>query len=212
MPNPSNEEQLFLELINRLRMDPAGEPAHLIGAQANIGQAISFFGVSTSAFISQMAALTATHPLAWNSQLADAADGHSQQMITADEQSHQLPGEPALGTRVTNAGYTNWSSLGENVYAYADDVLHGHAGFIIDWGYDTEDLDGNMVRPNFAQLGDGMQDPPGHRNSTMNAGFDEIGIGILFDNSNATEVGPLVVTQVQLCRAIRRIGDQRCGQ
>ena len=196
MPDPSNQEQLFLELINRTRRAPDDEHLFLLGVQSNIQSAISFFGVNTAAFITQMAAYAATHPLAWNSQLADAADGHSQQMINFDQQSHQLPGEPGLGTRVTNAGYTNWSNLGENVYAYTDDVLQGHAGFLIDWGYDTEDLDGNTVRPNFASLGDGMQDPPGHRNTIMNAVFDEIGIGILADNSAATDVGPLVVTQV----------------
>ncbi len=43
-------------------------------------------------------------------------------MIAADSQSHQLPGEADLGTRITNAGY-NFSFARENIYAYAKSVF-----------------------------------------------------------------------------------------
>ena len=50
-------------------------------------------------------------------------------------------------------GY-DWITWGENVYAYADSVFYGHAGFAVDWGGP-------------ASAG-GMQDPPGHRNNMWN--------------------------------------------
>jgi Ca2+-binding RTX toxin-like protein len=198
MPStPSAEEQLLLELINRLRADPEAEAGLLTGVNADpdVQSAINFFGVSVSAFVAQMAAFDAVAPLAWNGNLADAADGHNQAMIDADMQTHQAPGEPNLGQRATNAGYANWNTLGENVYAFSEDVLYGHAGFVIDWGYDAEDINGNQLFPDWQTRGDGMQDPPGHRNSLMNGNFAEIGISVVAETNPATQVGPQLITQ-----------------
>ncbi len=197
MPNtPSAEEQLYLELINRFRLDPDAEAFLLTGAGAPPGvqDAINYFGVSVSAFQTQLAALSPVAPLAWNDNLADAADFHNQAMIDADQQTHQAPGEPDLGQRATNAGY-NFSTLGENVFAFSTSEAYGHAGFVIDWGYDAEDFNGNELYPDWQTRGDGMQDPPGHRNSLINSGFTEIGISVIAENDPATQVGPQVVTQ-----------------
>ena len=115
MPStPSDEEQLLLELINRLRADPEGEFERLTGADALPGviAAMNFFGVSLSALEAQLAAYASVAPLAWNGNLADAADFHNQAMIDADMQTHQAPGEPSLGQRATDAGY-NWSTIGD---------------------------------------------------------------------------------------------------
>ena len=60
------------------------------------------------------------------------------------------------------AGY-DFRSLGENVYAYAEDPFHGHAGFFIDW----------CVSPTGIQIG------AGHRVNIMNSRFTEIGIGYI---------------------------------
>lgn len=177
---PSNEEQLTLELINRFRLDPDGEYARLVGKQANVDFAISFFGVTLSALQTQLAALSPVAPLAWNSALNDSATTHSQLMINANSQSHNLPGEPSLGQRFENAGYTGYQLIGENIYYESQDVFYGHAGFIIDWGYD--DVDNNGANPNWQTAGDGIQDPPGHRNSLINSTFTEIGIGIIPNN------------------------------
>ena len=54
-----------------------------------------------------------------------------------------------------------------NVYAYAESVIHTHAGFAIDWGGDPDD-------PNTT----GIQNPPGHRDSMMSGSFREVGIRI----------------------------------
>lgn len=193
---PSADEQFMLELINRFRANPSGEAALLTGAnaQANVQSAINYFGVSVSAFQQQLAGLAAVAPVAWNDSLAAAAAGHNQAMIAVDQQTHQAPGEPELSQRAVNAGYS-YRSLGENIFAFASDVVNAHAGFVIDWGYDAEDYSGNTLLPNFATLGDGIQDPAGHRLNLLNAAYTEVGLAVTAENNSATQVGPLVVTQ-----------------
>lgn len=186
--NPTANEQYMLELLNRMRMNPAAELGYMTGSlgtparsgDAQIDGALRFFNVSGPTLAAQWGQLTPVPPLAWNADLYEAAAFHNGQMIAADEQSHQVNGEPVLGQRATNAGYTNWSNLGENVYAYAKSVFHGHAGFAIDWG--NEDS--------------GIQDPPGHRDSMMNAAFREVGIRVQEIGIVAgRDVGPMVITQ-----------------
>lgn len=185
MSLPTNEEQELLEWINHLRADPSGEFDRLItdaatrtAISSDITNALRFFSVDLALFRTQMQAFSAVAPLAWSVELENAAAGHSAAMIAADTQSHQLPGEPGLGTRAQNAGYS-FSTLGENVYAFASSVPFGHAGFVVDWGFGTG----------------GMQTPPGHRNNLMNGNFTEIGIDVTHESNTATQVGPLVITQ-----------------
>lgn len=186
--DPTPNEQYMLEILNRMRMNPAAElglmttslgtPAR--SANSDVDSALRFFNVSGPTLADQWAELSAAPPLAWNANLYNAAEFHNGQMIAADEQSHQVEGEPDLGQRATNAGYANWTNLGESVYAFARSVDHGHAGFAIDWG--TEPT--------------GIQDPPGHRNTMMNAGFREVGIRVQeIGNVAGRDVGPMVITQ-----------------
>jgi Ca2+-binding RTX toxin-like protein len=178
LANPSNEEQLTLELINRIRMDPAGEYDRLmITSDPDIAGAVSFFGVDLPKLQSELAALAAVAPLAWSDGLAQAAQAHSDLMKSQDAQQHQLPGEAGVGDRITAAGYS-WSSYGENIFAYAESMEHGHAGFVIDWGNEP----------------DGMQTGRGHRANIMASGFVEVGIGHATDNDPATAVGPHLIT------------------
>ncbi|MCR8550913.1 DUF4214 domain-containing protein, partial [Salipiger sp. P9] len=182
---PSDFEQLMLEYINRARADPEGEfdvfiadAATGTGVQENITSALDFFGVDLDVFLAQISVLPSVAPLAWNSALALAADGHTQALIDADAQSHQLPGELPLDERIEAEGYVNWSYLNENVYSYMQDPLHGHAAFFIDWGYGP----------------DGMQDPPGHRDTIMASYLTEVGISVMAA-PDGPSVGPWVVTQ-----------------
>ncbi|MCB2073860.1 MAG: CAP domain-containing protein, partial [Novosphingobium sp.] len=185
MPAPTDLEQLFLELINDARLDPLGNASRyitsyspLVSSDSAIQSAVDYFNVSGSALLSAYQGLTAVAPVAWNNNLATAAENHSVAMIAADEQSHQVADEASFGDRLTAAGY-NYSFAGENVYAYSESVLYGHAGFMIDWGNG----------PN------GMQSPAGHRDNIMNSGFSEVGIDVTAESNQATDVGPLVVTQ-----------------
>ncbi|MFO0911673.1 MAG: CAP domain-containing protein [Pirellulales bacterium] len=187
--DPTPMEQEMLEHLNRMRMNPQGElnvlfssrPSPLVARDSSVQSAITYFGVDGNVLQSQWASLTAAPPLAWNSALTDAAAGHNQQMITNDEQSHQLAGESSLLTRIVDAGY-NWSGsvgVGENIFAYATSVLYAHAGFAIDWGTGTG----------------GIQTGAGHRVNMMNSSFQEVGISITPESNSSTSVGPLVVTQ-----------------
>lgn len=94
-------EQYLLELINRARLDPAGEAARL-GIDLNSG--LSAGTISASA----------KQVLAPNALLDQAATGHSLWMLETDTFSHTGAGGSTPGTRATAAGY-NWSLLGENI-------------------------------------------------------------------------------------------------
>jgi hypothetical protein len=186
MSQPNAQEQFLLELINETRLNPLGNAARYISSysplhssDSNIQSAFDYFGVNGSTLLSAFSALTPTQPLAWNSALSDAAAQHNNAMISADEQSHQVNGELGLASRIVAAGYNNWNLLGENIFAYGDSVLEGHAAFMVDWG----------------QGPNGMQEPAGHRDNIMSPDFREIGIGITQENDNATSVGPLVITE-----------------
>lgn len=184
--NPTGLEQEMLELLNKMRMDPAGELSRLLvstnpiqARDPEVQAALQYFGVSGSVLASQFASLTAAQPLAWSDGLMTSSRTHNQLMISADTQSHQLPGEADVGTRITAAGYANWTALGENIYAYSDTVAYGHAGFAIDWGFGTN----------------GLQSPAGHRINMMNNSYREVGISVISETNPSTEVGPLVITQ-----------------
>jgi Cysteine-rich secretory protein family len=186
--DPTPAEQYMLELSNRFRLNPQAELALLTSAlgeparsiDADVDSALRFFRVSGSLLRSQWTSLRPAQPLAWNQNLYRAAEFHSQEMINQDAQEHQLPGEADLGGRATAFNYTNWSTLGENIYAYARSIDHGHAGFLLDWG------DGPG----------GIQSPPGHRNTLINDNFREVGIRVLNPGRRTgKETGPLVITQ-----------------
>jgi hypothetical protein len=182
--NPTDEEQLYLEYINRARANPPHEGLILATTtDPDVLGAYAYFGVDTNLMQSQFNAITSSPPVAMNAQLMAAARLHSGDMFTNIYQSHyETNGMTILdpGDRITAQGY-DWYTYGENVYAHSESVFFGHAGFEVDWGYGTG----------------GMQVPPGHRNSIHNSTFREVGVGVV-DGVNGTppnEVGPQLVTQ-----------------
>lgn len=196
MAQANDIAQYALELVNRFRLNPAGAFDHFI-VNATTGEAydpgvtaaLAWFQVDLTALATQLDTLTAAPPLGWSDQLATAAAAHNTAMQAADEQSHQVSGEVSLGVRVDATGY-NWSALAENVYAFTENADHAHAGFVIDWGYDTGETSATRAG------GDGIQDPAGHRDALTTQGFSQIGIDFLADASGATRVGPWLTTQV----------------
>src|SRR6184192_842777 len=97
---PSPREQQMLELINRLRAHPAAElPLILNSKDPDIQNALAFFKVDRNELARQWALLSPVAPLAWNDALAKSALGHTQKMLSFDQQSHQLPGEVPLLAR-----------------------------------------------------------------------------------------------------------------
>src|SRR5262245_35764838 len=97
-------EQLLLELVNRARLDPAGEAARY-GIDLNQGLAAG----TISAAPKQV--------LAPNANLAAAAQNHSQWMLNNDVFDHTGAGGSDPGDRMRGAGYSfsgTWR-WGENI-------------------------------------------------------------------------------------------------
>jgi len=174
---PTDEEQLYLEYINRSRANPTAEGVRLAATtDPDVMSAYSYFGVDLTLMQLEFATNPPVPPLAMNAKLLAAARLHSGDMFTNQYQGHNGTDGSTPGTRAIAQGY-NPSSIGENVYATAESVFYGHAGFNVDWG---------------GSVG-GMQDPPGHRNNINSSLFREIGVGVV-DGSNGS-VGPQIVTQ-----------------
>ena len=178
--NPTNEEQYYLELINRARANPPAEGIRMATTtDQQVRSAYNSFGVNLVLMQAQFAIILPAPPLSMNATLTTAARAHSQNMLQNNYQGHNGP-DGSLTTRLQNytSGASGWS-IGENVYAYSKSVWYGHAGFQVDWG-------------GTAATG-GMQSPPGHRLNIHSTTFREVGIGVVLGSNGS--VGPQLVTQ-----------------
>jgi hypothetical protein len=201
MANPTAQEQELLELINRMRLHPQEELQILLDAadpnnksyDSAIKRALDDFQVNISTLKTQWSKLiTAIAPVAWASNLNQAATSHDQAMIQSDTQAHQVlakydssgklivPLEADLAARLTAVDY-KYKFAEENIYAYGQSILHTHAGFAIDWGSNPD--------------GSGLQNPAGHREAILSNDVREVGISITPENDPNTQVGSLVVTE-----------------
>ena len=81
MADPTAQEVLMWALINRARLDPAGEAARY-GIDLNEGPVRDFNGNIVTITSSSK------QPLAWNSSLFAVADQHSQDMLTNQKMYH----------------------------------------------------------------------------------------------------------------------------
>ncbi|GGE18787.1 Hemolysin-type calcium-binding repeat-containing protein [Gemmobacter megaterium] len=97
-------EQLFLELVNRARLDPQAEATRQ-GVDLNAGLAAGTINTS------------AKQALAPNALLNNAATGHSQWMLEANRFSHTGEGGSSSQDRIKDAGYnlTGLWRTGENL-------------------------------------------------------------------------------------------------
>jgi hypothetical protein len=167
--DPSSEEQMYLEYINRARALPWEEGYLLaIVSDPDIQFAYQFFGTDLQRVVDEIALYPPQPPMAMEARLTQIARGHSQYMLRNAVQEHEER-DPVTGkvinttsSRLLGSGYP-LSAGGESVYAYAKTPLEGHASFEVDWG-----------------LGDGgVQRPPGHRNSNHDGAFREVGVGVV---------------------------------
>ena len=182
--NPTSEEQMYIEYINRARANPTAEGVRLAATtDTEVTSNYTYFGVDLNMMKSEFAAIPGAPPLAPHASLTIAARGHSQWMLTTGSQAHnETDPDNTPWDRFTAAGY-EFSNLnaGENINAYAKSVWHGHAGLEVDWGY---------------SLG-GMQDPRGHRDTIHNPDLREIGVGVVMGTNSTVNpaAGPQLVTQ-----------------
>ncbi len=184
--DPSPEEQLYLELINRARANPPAEGI-ILGSIADpqiLGD-YSAFSIDLTLMRTQFAAIAASQPLAMNASLTTAARSHSQDMFANVFQDHNSSDGTTAFDRIKAVGYIGQAA--ENIYANAKSVLHGHAAFEVDWGGPASN--------------GGMQSPPGHRVNIHNPVFREVGIGVVLGFNQVPgkqplgQVGPQLVTQ-----------------
>lgn len=152
-------DQLLLELVNRARLNPAGEAAR--------------FGIRVNQDLpAGTIAGGDRQPLAPNSLLSDAALGHSNWMLNNDVFSHFGSGNSLPGDRMEAAGYRfsglwNW---GENV------AWRGTTGSV-----NLESFTQQLHRDLFLS--------PSHRFTMLNGEFREAGIAIAsgrFSSGGAT--------------------------
>ena len=175
---PSNEAQLYLELIKRSRADPASEGVRL--AHLSDVSALSeyyWWPVNLTMMQAEFAALQPLPPFAMSAELSAAAEAHSADMLAVGFQGHVGSNGSGLGDRINAAGYSGWVSAGENVYSYAETVIHGHASFQVDWGPGTG----------------WMQTGRPHRANIHDAQYTEVGIGLVSGVNG--RYGPAFVTQ-----------------
>jgi hypothetical protein len=181
--DPTDEEQYYLELINRARSNPPAEGLRLSDASDHdVLAALTEYGVDRGMMVAEFGALSPAPPLAFHAALLGAARLHSGDMFTNAFQEHASSDGRTLVDRLTAVGY-GFANAGENVFSYAEHPFHGHAAFQIDWGHGVG----------------GMQGPPrGHRQNIHEPAFREIGIGIVNGvntQPGVVPVGPQLVTQ-----------------
>ncbi|MFJ7077739.1 CAP domain-containing protein [Streptomyces sp. NPDC098781] len=90
-------------------------------------------------------------PVTENASLTKAADDYSDVMADSGKLSHTGPDGSTMVTRAEAAGYTGWSTLGENIAV-------GH--------------------PDAAAVMKGWMDSPGHKANILNCSYKEIGVGV----------------------------------
>jgi hypothetical protein len=163
-PEPTPEETLMLEYMNRLRADPPADAERIApGSQQVKAGGFMGQGVDWNMFRSEMKALKAAPPVVFNLKLLDSARKHSHYMILNGLTHGESPDKPGFtGTshvaRAKAAGYNG--AYSENCFAGAGNPWHAHAGFVVDFG---------------AGPG-GMQQGRGHRMNMVNGGVREIGL------------------------------------
>lgn len=176
--NPTSEEQLYIELINRARANPSAEGVRLAATtDPDILAAYTYFSVDLNMMKREMDAIAATPPLAPNANLTNAARGHTMWMFNTATQAHNESATNTPFSRITASGY-NYTYAGENIYAYAKSVEYSHAGFEVDWGPGGTG---------------GMQAGRGHRVNIHKSNYREVGVGVVLGTNGA--VGPQLVTQ-----------------
>lgn len=156
---PSADETLILEYMNRFRADPSAE-ADLIAPPGR-----KDMGVDWKMFRDEMKALKPAPPLVFNLELLDSARKHSYYMIFNGLGHVEEAGKKGFtgvgfGDRAKAAGYRGFAGA-ENAYAQSGGAWSSHWGFVVDFG---------------AGPG-GMQPERGHRRNMISPGSKEVGPG-----------------------------------
>jgi Cysteine-rich secretory protein family len=179
---PTVQEQYMLQLLNEARTDPAAVEAQITSAAnltPDVLATLKYYNVSLQQVEQTIAGATPQAPLAWNQDLANAAQGQSQYEADTQTQTHTGADGSTTEQRIEAAGFTNPTSNGENTYAYASSVMEAMQAFLMDWGVPS---DGHRI--NIQQPGVSAADA-----------YTSVGIGIVQTNASNPSFGPMVITQ-----------------
>ena len=157
---PTPEETLILEYMNRFRSDPRGEAGIILGAVKKGN------GVDWKMFEKEMKQLKPSPALVFSLELLDSARNHSWCMIHNGLGHEEVPGRKGFtgrspGDRTKVAGYRG-RGAGENAFAASGGPWHSHWGYIVDAGPGGSG---------------GMQPGRGHRRNMLCPGYREVGPG-----------------------------------
>lgn len=159
---PTPEETLCLEYINRCRADPMADSLRI----APTGRKSKLF--DTAMFGREMIAMDPAPPLVFDLLLIKSARLHSQYQIRNGQGHIEEPGKPGFTgkspwDRMKAAGFAGFA-FAENCYLTAKDPWDSHQGFVIDWGKGGTG---------------GMQKGRGHRKNILGANYSVIGVGAI---------------------------------
>lgn len=174
---PTAEKQYMLELVNLVRTDP-GAAAQRITSDLSPStvETLKYYNVNLDSARQRISNVKPRQPLAWNDQLASAAQEHSDDMATKGYQSHTGSDGSSPDQRIERAGYKNRRKTLENAFAYAESVDQAMQAFTLDWGVPEHSHLRNMTDPD----------------STDGDSLKEVGFGI----TNSSKPGfAKVVTQ-----------------
>jgi serralysin len=145
---PTAQDQYMLELLNRARLNPQAEADRLLGGNLNEGLAAGTISTAPK------------QAVAFNLNLFNAAQGHSQWQLANNTFSHTGANGTSSADRATAAGYT-WKTTGENIAwkgtTGATDltsfVAEQEDGLFVDTGIANRGHRTNMLDPNYREVG-----------------------------------------------------------
>lgn len=150
----SDLEQYALEQLNKARLNPAQAA---VDVTTNLSpysvKTFQYYKVDVAQTRDEIAATTAAAPLAWNEDLARAAEVHADDQAENGFQSHVGSDGTTLEDRLDRAGYTSRDAYSENVYAYADSVDQAMQAFLVDFGVSSKGHRKNLFNPDYKEVG-----------------------------------------------------------
>lgn len=175
---PSAQAQYMLEVMNLVRTNPVqGADWVQQKADGSVKSNLQYYGVDLNNVKNEIASAQPREPLAWNGQLANAAQGQSNDMAQNGFQSHTGSDGRDLGARLDSAGYNDRTRATENAFAYSLSVDNAMQAFLIDWGVADKGHRRNLL----------------DTDTTAANASSEVGLGIA--TTTKPGFGPLVITQ-----------------
>jgi uncharacterized protein YkwD len=131
---PTGSEQYLLELINQARTNPVAAADRI---QETISpetiDVLAEYRVNLDQALKQIASAEARPPVAWDSELAQAAEDHSKDQVKRNVQSHFGAHGETLADRLDAVGYDDFDLAAENIISKVDSEDEAMQAFLIDW-------------------------------------------------------------------------------